>query len=570
MSYKRVVIVMSLITKLKFTLIGSLIAFVILSCQSQNQNQLKGSPKGSQSPKGFELSLFGENENNSKEKSTKNKKNIASKKKLKPKSIAISPNKKKMKGFTDYCRTLVTRFTPYYKDLINDLPPNLQIAHSARLDPIKTMDVESCLDDDTVKQTLAKLREISINYKPCVGFILPLTSSSHKSTEDIVRGLRAAYQDIRGESISFENMFKIRDSGGSAIQTKKQFSELTLSEQCGLIAGGVESIEAKELLSLAQGIQQPLLILSARTDIPPEAPSIFSMFPTQRRLAYALVKGSKARGIQKVAIMRPSHGRSDRLIEEFKQQFTSDGGTIIDEVPYSTAQFEAMQAAARKLFRTDVIGREAEYQDAIKKAQKKAELAGEKFNPKMVLLPPKVPFDALFVPDDFRSVRHLIKLIKYHMVSNLVLIGNHEWRSQGLLTPPEPFLDGSFFVDFVPRYDQIPRSIPVVFDGSPYFAQPQSAGQIDFQLIGYHLGRVILEFFNQAPQNRLAIGSSLATLKITDTLTSTPQAVFDNQRRALWPTFGYEIRQGAIQNLDVMTTQMDPRNSRSNLIFSKR
>lgn len=456
--------------------------------------------------------------------------------------------------FKDNCNTLVQRFAPYYQSLIADLSPAQKAAHHARLAPIINMKVQDCNDEAQLPKTLASLRSIATSHKLCVGMILPLTGGSHKATSAMMRGFQAAFQDLKPASLGalpWEQVFRVRDSGGSPTQAKKWFAELTLVDQCGLIVGGLDHGEASQLVLLSQGIQQPLLLLSSRTPIPPEATSVYSLFPSEFRLAQTLVQGAFQKSIKKVALLRPSGGKSDRLIDQFKTEFKASGGQILEEVVYTSGQFETLQTATRKLFRTDIIGREMEYKEALLRARKKADLAKEKFNPKMVLLRPQVNFDALFIPDDFRSVRHIVKLIKYHMVDKLILFGNHEWRSQGLLSPAEPFLDGAFFVDFVPRYDQIPKSLPVSLDGSPYFAAPQEVAPMDFKLIGYHAGRVLLKALEQSPPNRLAYVPVLKDLKVSDTKTSPLKPAFDGNRRALWPTYAYGISQGGIQMMNL-------------------
>lgn len=455
--------------------------------------------------------------------------------------------------YKNNCTNLVERFAPYYKTLITLLSPTSRTAHQERFAPIESMKVQDCHDDLQLGKTLANLRSLTTTHQTCIGVILPLTGASQKATAGIMKGLQAAFRDLKPAAYSampLEQIFRIRDSGGSPSQAKKWFAELTLADQCGLIVGGLDSAEATQLIPLSQGVQQPLMLLSSRTPIPAEALSVYSLFPSEYRLAQSLIQSASQKSIKKVAILRPNNGKSDRLIEQFKTQFAAmPGNVIVDDVTYAAGQFDAMQAATRKLFRSDIIGREQEYREAVLRAKKAADLAKEKFNPKMVLLKPQVTFDALFIPDDFRTVRHIVKLIKYHMVDKLVLFGNHEWRSQGLLTPPEPFLEGSFFADFVPRYDQTPTSLPVALDGSPFFAAPQMVAAMDFQLIGYHAGRVLLKALEQSPKNRLAYLSVLNDLKVSNSMASAPKPAFDNQRRALWPTFAYTVSQGALKSL---------------------
>src|SRR5690606_8271449 len=100
-----------------------------------------------------------------------------------------------------------------------------------------------------------------------------------------------------------------------------------------------------------------------------------------------------------------------------------------------------------------------------------------------------VDVDAVFLPDDFRSVRHFAKLFKYFGVEKLAMIGNHEWRSPALIEPFDEFLEGSIFADFIGSYADIPRPLRVPVMGSPYFIHPENVIGVDFQLIGYRVAR---------------------------------------------------------------------------------
>src|SRR5690606_24878972 len=100
------------------------------------------------------------------------------------------------------------------------------------------------------------------------------------------------------------------------------------------------------------------------------------------------------------------------------------------------------------------------------RARRAAEAQRVPFDPRMVVLKPIVNFDAVLLPDDFRTARHFAKLFKFHQVDKLTMIGNHEWRSPALVEPYDDFLEGSFFADFIGSYAKLPAAVSAPTAGS--------------------------------------------------------------------------------------------------------
>ena len=205
-----------------------------------------------------------------------------------------------------------------------------------------------------------------------------------------------------------------------------------------------------------------------------------------------------------------------------------------------------MLAAARQLFRTDVSQRRDEFKEAYKDARKRAQQEGVPFNPRMVLLKPLIDFDAVFLPDDFRTARHFAKLFKFHMVNKLVLIGNHEWRSPGLIQPFDEMFSDAIFADFIGSYAKLPPSIAVPTLGSPYFVHPQAVVATDFRLIGYRIAQVATQVMRLPPARRL-LASEMLELAGDSGKPTGDGKLFAGDRHVTWPTYLFDVQRRGIR-----------------------
>ena len=159
----------------------------------------------------------------------------------------------------------------------------------------------------------------------------------------------------------------------------------------------------------------------------------------------------------------------------------------------------------------------------------------------MVLLKPMIEFDAVFIPDDFRTVRHFAKLFRYHMVGHMPLIGNHEWRSPALIDPYDDFLDGSIFGDFIGSYTNLPGRISAPTVASPYFVSPEQVTTVDFQLIGYRAGKAAGMARQAARPNRRQLADAMLTFTSDKDGFFGRGRVFDQERHSQWPTYLFTI-----------------------------
>ena len=326
----------------------------------------------------------------------------------------------------------------------------------------------------------------------------------------------------------------------------KAMAELVIKEQVGLVIGGFTHTHAEHLAQWSERLFLPVILLNRDRDLTKPSRYAFMVYPDEARLADSLATALHERRLRRVAILKPLGGKADKVTTYFTQSIRTLGGEIRTELPYTPGNFESMQAAAHQLFQMSVTGREDELRAAHKKAKEDAEAEGLTFNPKMVFLKPKIEFDAVFIPDDFRTVRYFAKIFRYNRVERITMIGNHEWRSPALIQPYDDLLSDSLFADFIGSYAKIPTGIQTPTTSSPYFVDPQSVTAIDFQLVGYRSAQVAKASFD-SKQTRRQIATAMAQMTAEQVGFPGKGRLFDDTRHSAWPTYLFTIHQDGLK-----------------------
>jgi hypothetical protein len=481
---------------------------------------------------------------------TRPKKKAQTKKKKNPVTIPMTDleanaGKRTPKNYfspelTPKCETAVKSYQDHLKTLqvaaaVNTpLPPDLKaVAQPAR--------------EETCPKKIQAVMTAINNHSGKVGVLLPLTGAQANLGNAILKGMQVAARDA---NVKFDTRFIVRDDTSKPDVAQKLLAQLYLYDQASLVIGGMDVASAKVLADWSTKLNLPVVLLTRDDAIHKTAPSAFRVYPSEIQLATALATAAREQQITRVAVLRPISGKSDRLAQEFADAFTKQGGVVTDKLPYNPTDYASLDALAKSLFKIDPVARRDEYQEAFRLAKKRAEKEGVPFDRRQVVLKPIINIDAVFIPDDFRTLRYFVKVFRYHGVQKLKMIGNHEWRSPALLDPPEELLNGSMFADFIGSYQDVPIQAPLAA-GSPYFIQSQFVADVDFNLIGYRAGAVALHGFPQTTKRR-AIPTFLSATTLPDGRLFKKGPGFYPDRTVVWPTFVFTIKENTLQMRPLM------------------
>lgn len=325
------------------------------------------------------------------------------------------------------------------------------------------------------------------------------------------------------------------------VEINKAIAKLYFKEKIGtLIALG--SREGLEYISkIQEKISLPTIYIS-NEKFKNFDENAFHLFPNNESYAQTLADNLKARNIKSLAVLLPEHLKDTSFYASILRRLKASGIELRSIAPYFSLDFYSMKSACEKIFTIDRNLRRGEYLSILRAERRKAQGVGMGLNPRSVFLPAQVDFDAVFIPDNFKVARHFVKLFKYFKARRIPLVGIHEWRAQDLLNPREKYLEGSFFVDFVGAYNQLP--LPLVSTGASsgpaeIFMDPHKMANVDFQLIGHYAGEVALSAA-RSTRARKDIKNYLMNLSLDDNFLGKRRA-FKEDHFFNWPMFTFEV-----------------------------
>lgn len=397
---------------------------------------------------------------------------------------------------------------------------------------------EDCRKPSIAKQMLKQTRYLKQRHSNKVGVIAPTIGTTAFIGKEIIAGSRSACQDT---NCSFDEKIITRNSDRSLAVIKKNVADLLFDFNVSVLIGGTNKEEAEFLKVISERLEIPVFLLNADEE-EERTPNTFKISPSSSFMANALIDGIKSNGIRKIAILRPN-SYSNQLVSNLMYQAKKNNIEVTDEVKYTPQNFDSMKHAASTLLKITGTNRSNELRALANEKRIEAEEAGFEFNPEMVTLPPIKSFDAVFIPDNFKVVRHFVKLFKFHGIEQITLIGNHLWRSPEILEPWDPLLEGSIFADFVGNYKNLPNSLGIRIGGKGMFVNPEKMASIDFRLLGYRATSIALQMDRFPDQRRNKFSNQYQDLYYKD-LYFNDSVVFTKEKHATWPTYLFNISKG--------------------------
>ena len=451
------------------------------------------------------------------------------------------------------CARVVNVAHQAMRDLSKQLSDPYVLATSPLAPPLRYTE-ESCSERGRPKAVLLATMRAMDQHSGRIGIILPLTGTYATQGQSALNGIKAAAKESR---VNLDRAFVILDSGSSGEGSRRALARLLFEYQVSIVIGGLSRKEAEPIANYSKAIRFPAFILHGNPKITGKSEYSFRVYPGQNYLANALAAAMQEKKIKKVALLHPSHGSSDELIRSLKRVLPEASIEITREAKYENGNYNSMDAAVRTIFGLTVESRMDEYRQLVLKRRDEARKSGTAFKASSVILSPDYTFQAVLIPDDFRIVRHFVKLMQYHNVQKIPLIGNHSWRSKDLIQPWDASLKGSFFADFIGSYRELPKSIARnITKTSEYFVSPEQIGDLDYKLIGFRAANLAVAAVRKKVKKRRAFPKALRTLKLSDKFFEGNRLAFDRFRSSRWPTYIFTV---ADKKFSVSKSNRQPR-----------
>ncbi|MFK7823117.1 MAG: ABC transporter substrate-binding protein [Oligoflexales bacterium] len=454
-------------------------------------------------------------------------------------------NQVKSRGRSDLqaCLRIVTRISPSLAQLKEFLGKSEFIENNPFL--MSQLTPSHC-SGPTYEKTLELATEAINHHGETLGIILPLTGEHSELGKAVLYGIKTARANKQRKT---RRRILIKDSTSTSQGSLRALAELVFYDQASIVIGGLSLAEANAIAPYSAKLFTPMLLLNKAKELIEANPYTLQIYPNEYDQAKALALESKHRNIKSISILKPDNGKSDRIISLLKSFLKRQEISVKQELTYTPGNYESMDHAVAEITQARPEHRPEEYQELYKTSEEQAKEEGVPFNPRSVVLSPKVEVDGIFLPDNFHMVRFFVKLFKYYGINKLPLIGTHEWRSEELIKPWDDFLKDSYFADFIGSYHDIPVKLQNKIEVSQYFVPAHAASIIDFRLIGYRAANIGLNVLETPFLKRKYILRQLKR-QSEDVEFFKSKKVFYTNRASWWPVFVFSL---AKTNLDMIS-----------------
>ena len=316
-----------------------------------------------------------------------------------------------------------------------------------------------------------------------IALVLPLSGSLQRQGNLVLEGLKSY---LKYSNIIFSEKFVIYDSLSSSIKAKKIYADLFLKNSYSFIMGGFLDEELSFLHKFSSSFRAPVLVFNNYQINSEKNPYFFQLSPGNYYLGKALAKMCLQKKLKKVAILEPKDGHASHLISALVTELSKEGIQVKKVVPYISGDFYSMDGAVSTLFESNNLPEKIDETDVFSDNKIEDLDLAHKNLPKA-----ESHFDGIFIPDNFRILKHFIKLFQFHKVPKITLFGNGQWRSKELTDYWEQFLDDGFFVDYVGSYQNLP-SILRSHGEKTFLSDAEEMVKVDLQMIGYYGAKIAL------------------------------------------------------------------------------
>lgn len=434
-------------------------------------------------------------------------------------------------GRLSYCQWFTTRLGPRYREFLMRQPNPRRFTERTVVREVLRLRADQCGKAAVEASARELFPRVVDENSGKIGVLLPLTGPGAEVGLALRKGLEIALGAQATRLV-------VRDTGGDARKAEEAMADVLFRENVLLVVAGGPSATVAPLIPWSEALVVPLIVLAGEKASLGNSRFAFRVFPREHDMAQALVDSAQQRGLHRLGVLRSDDGGSDALIANLRALGSYAAIEFVPPVDYKSGDYRSMESAVRTLFRIDRSERSDEYSRLARNGRRRAEEAGMPFDPRSVILKPIVEIDGLVIPDNFRIVRHFAKLLKFHGVKKLTLLGDTGWRSSGLFQPPEPFLEGSIFADFIGSYAKLPTGIAIAAAGD--FPDPRDASVADFAFIGWRSGRV-LDMVMRLETARRKVPRALSLLPSPDTTLFGGGPLFDDGRAARWPVYVFTV-----------------------------
>jgi len=302
-----------------------------------------------------------------------------------------------------------------------------------------------------------------------IGCLVPLNGPLADYGQRLLEGMQLAVGAFEADS-PFN--LAIEDTGDDPLVTTAALDRLASQHEAVAVVGPLSVNLAEAAGQRAQQLQVPLITLTQRREVAALGQWVLRDFITPSLMIEALAQRAVVDlNLRRVAILFPESAYGRRLRELMSQEVIKRGGEIIRQVSYPP---EIPDLGPQIL-----------------------DLGGQ--SPDQVQQDLSLPYDALFLPDDFRHAAQIAPQLAFYELQPTALLGTNLWHDPELIALAGRYVQGAIFpTAFFPDSDE-----EQVKDFVQLFRKTYERDPDLFAALGYDAVKLLTDLLRARPiQNR--------------------------------------------------------------------
>jgi ABC-type branched-subunit amino acid transport system substrate-binding protein len=238
----------------------------------------------------------------------------------------------------------------------------------------------------------------------------------------------------------------VRDTQGSPEGAARAVRELARDRRVSAIVGPLLSGESEAAAAAADEAGIPLIALTSREEVPRNRSNVFRLRTTPEEEVRRLVDYASERlEARRYAILYPRDNYGRGMRDRFWKAVDEAGGWVVAVSSYDPTATDFAEPIRRMIgYQLLTPAEESALEEraaVFRRARRLApEVAGQVrevvmglLGPEIEPLPPRVDFDALFIPDSYDKVVLIAPQLAFHEITGVRLLGPGAWNHPDLL-----------------------------------------------------------------------------------------------------------------------------------------
>lgn len=488
-----------------------------------------------------------------------------------PPSVAASPSPHQPPRAYRTCRYVMNELARVMHQLLEAADINYMAKapsqpHQQPWHQLLAMAPGSCHHPSLQPKLIKLAAQVRATHKQKIGVIVPASGLEEYLKHAFFYGLTSACQHGAVPCDPRRHLVMESYNPLAPGDLQRALGELLYNHGISVIIGGFHTAHHRLLSQISTLFAIPIFLMAPGSSDTSSSQHVFQHSPSERLLLARLMEHFRTNNLNQIVLLEPTSTQGS-LHQKFKAMAPAYGVELAAYHTYDQ-HYRSLIDVSEEILQLRPHHRQEEWAELVK-AQQQAQ-GDTPITAAEVFLEPQFNYDAIMIADNAKMVRHFAKIFRYLRLKRpLPLVGMHLWRTQELITPWDPLLEGAYFADFIGNYTTLPAFIrpfdetsttissppqQVITTHNGYFTAPALMAAVDLQLLGYRAANLAMNFITRPGIKRSQLSKHIRRT-LHHEADSYPTSLPRLPHEVPWPTYLFKISDGKINQQPPATTR---------------